>query len=78
MGISVIIANSQTSGIGSKVVNNEPLPNGTPVLEQFAGKTFSEGLSVGKNVDAISGATVTTRGITTGVNAALAVFGAID
>ena len=29
-------------------------------------------LVVGKNVDAISGATVSSRGITTGVNAALA------
>ena len=32
-------------------------------------------LTVGKNVDAISGATVSSRGVTTGVNAALAVAG---
>ena len=34
-------------------------------------------LAVGTNVDAISGATVSTKGVTTGVNAALAVAGAI-
>ena len=33
--------------------------------------------TVGKNVDAISGATVSSKGVATGVNAALAVAGAI-
>ena len=69
-GVS-IVKNSETSGIGSKVMNNE---NG--VLDQFIGKSAADGtLSVGKNVDAISGATVSSRGVTTGVNAALAVAG---
>jgi len=69
-GVS-IVSNSETSGIGSKVMNNE---NG--VLDQFIGKSAADGtLSVGKNVDAISGATVSSRGVTTGVNAALAVAG---
>ena len=71
-GVS-IVKNSETSGIGSKVMSNE---NG--VLDQFIGKSAADGtLSVGKNVDAISGATVSSRGVTTGVNAALAVAGAI-
>ena len=69
-GVSVV-KNSETSGIGSKVMSNE---NG--VLDQFIGKSAADGtLSVGKNVDAISGATVSSRGVTTGVNAALAVAG---
>ena len=69
-GVS-IVKNSETSGIGSKVMNNE---NG--VLDQFIGKSAADGtLTVGKNVDAISGATVSSRGVTTGVNAALAVAG---
>ena len=72
-GVS-IVSNSETSGIGSKVMNNEPLANGTPVLDQFIGKSAADGtLAVGTNVDAISGATVSSRGVTTGVNAALAV-----
>ena len=69
-GVS-IVKNSETSGIGSRVMENE---NG--VLDQFIGKSAADGtLAVGSNVDAISGATVSSRGVTTGVNAALAVAG---
>ena len=76
-GISVV-SHSETSGIGSKVMGNEPLTNGTGVLDQFIGKSAADGtLSVGSNVDAITGATVSTKGVTTGVNAALAVAGVI-
>lgn len=68
-----IVKNAETKGIGSKVMENE---NG--VLDQFEGKSAADGtLVVGTNVDAITGATVSTRGVTTGVNAALAVAGAI-
>ena len=71
-GVS-IVKNSETSGIGSKVMTNV---NG--VLDQFIGKSAADGtLIVGTNVDAISGATVSTKGVTVGVNAALAVAGAI-
>ena len=74
-GVS-IVSNSETSGIGSKVMNNEPLTSGTGVLDQFIGRSAADGeLTVGKNVDAISGATVSSKGVTTGVNAALAVAG---
>ena len=72
-GVSIV-----TSGIGSKVMSNEPLTNGTRVLDQFIGKSAADGvLSVGSNVDAITGATVSTKGVTTGVNAALAAAGVI-
>ena len=71
-GVS-IVDNSETSGIGSKVMENQ---NG--VLDQFIGKSAADGtLAVGTNVDAITGATVSSRGVTAGVNAALAVAGAI-
>ena len=74
-GVS-IVDNSETAGIGSKVMDNEPLASGVPVLDQFQGKTAADmPLTVGSNVDAISGATVSTKGVTTGVNAALAVAG---
>ena len=75
-GVS-IVKNSETSGIGSKVMSNEPLSSGVGVLDQFQGKSAAADgtLTVGKNVDAISGATVSSRGVTTGVNAALAVAG---
>lgn len=71
-GVSVVSA-AETSGIGSRVIDNE---NG--VLDQFQGKSAADGtLTVGANVDAITGATVTTKGITAGVNAALAVAGTL-
>ena len=69
-GVS-IVNNSETSGIGSRVMSNE---NG--VLDQFKGMSAADApLTVGKNVDAITGATVSSKGVTTGVNAALAVAG---
>ena len=76
-GVS-IVKNSETSGIGSKVMTNMPTANGIGVLSQFEGKSAADGtLTVGANVDAISGATVSTRGVTSGVNAALAVAGVL-
>ena len=72
-GVS-IVKNSETSGIGSKVMTNQPTAKGVGVLDQFEGKTAADApLNVGTNVDAISGATVSSKGVTTGVNAALAV-----
>lgn len=77
-GVS-IVENSETPGIGSRVMGNEPTASGTPVLDQFIGKSPADGtLTVGGNVDGISGATVSSRGVTTGVNAALAVAAAVD
>jgi len=76
-GVS-IVSNAETSGIGSKVMTNMPTATGVGVLSQFEGKSAADGtLTVGANVDAISGATVSTRGVTNGVNAALAVAGAM-
>lgn len=71
-GVS-IVKHAETSGIGSKVMNDDALPSGTGVLDQFAGMSHADGdLEVGKNVDAISGATVSSKGVTKGVNAVLA------
>ena len=71
-GVS-IVDNAETAGIGSKVMENQH-----GVLDQFIGKSAADGtLAVGTNVDAITGATVSSKGVTAGVNAALAVAGAI-
>ena len=70
-GISVVDA-SETSGIGTKVIGNEPTTAGTGALDQFVGKSGAGTLVVKTNIDAVSGATVTTKGITKGANAALA------
>ena len=71
-GISVV-SSAETSGIGTKVVENKPNSAGEPVLDQFIGKSGAGTLVVGSNITAISGATVSTKGITMGANAALAV-----
>ena len=70
-GVSVV-NHSETGGIGTKVVNNDPNTAGTPVLDQFIGMSGAGSLVVGKTVTPISGATVTSKGITAGCNAALA------
>ena len=72
-----VISHSETSGIGTKVVGNEPNSAGEPVLDQFVGMSGSGSLVVGKNVIAVSGATVSTKGITMGANAALAAVEAL-
>ena len=77
-GVS-IVNNAETSGIGTRVMNNEALANsGVGVLDQFVGMSHADGdLAVGTNVDAITGATVSTKGVTSGVNGALAVVEAM-
>lgn len=76
-GVSVV-KHAETAGIGTKVVDNEPNSAGVGVLDQFVGKSAADGtLNVGSNVDAITGATVSTKGITAGVNAALSVAGVL-
>ena len=75
-GISVV-SHAETSGIGTKVMGNEPNAAGVPVLDQFIGMSGSGSLVVGKTVTAISGATVSTKGITMGANAALAAVEAL-
>ena len=77
-GVS-IVKNAETSGIGTRVMNNEALANsGVGVLDQFVGMSHADGdLAVGTNVDDITGATVSSKGVTSGVNGALAVVEAM-
>ena len=70
-GVS-IVSNAETSGIGSKVMDNLPNDDGIPVLDQFIGMSGAGTLAVKKNVIPISGATVSCKGVTAGVNTALA------
>ena len=48
-GISVV-SHSETSGIGTKVVENKPNAAGTPVLDQFIGMSGAGSLVVGSNM----------------------------
>ena len=76
-GVS-IVSNSETAGIGSKVMNNEATSAGTGALDQFVGKSGAGTLVVKQNIDAVTGATVSTKGVTKGVNAALAAAEAMN
>ncbi len=76
-GVS-IVSNSETAGIGSKVMNNEATTSGALALDQFVGKSGAGTLVVKQNIDAVSGATVSTKGVTKGVNAALAAAEAMN
>ena len=75
-GVSVV-ENAETKGIGSKVMDNQPNKAGVPVLDQFVGMSGAGTLKVDKTVTPITGATVSTKGITAGVNAALAAVAAM-
>ena len=76
-GVSIVKA-SETAGIGSKVMNNEATSAGTGALDQFVGKSGAGTLAVKQNIDAVTGATVSTKGVTKGVNAALAAAEAMN
>lgn len=65
---------AETKGIGSKVVT---LPDGQSFWDQFGGKAASETLTVGGNIDKVSGATISSRAVTTAVNNAINGFNAI-
>lgn len=59
-----IVSMSETPGLGSRT-------NSPAFLDQFIQKSGT--LTVGENVDAVSGATISSRAVTRGVNDALAV-----
>ena len=75
-GIS-IVDHSETAGIGSKVMADLPNDDDEPVLQQFIGLSGAGTLAVKKNITPITGATVSTKGVTTGANAALAAAAAL-
>lgn len=60
--------NKETAGIGTKVTQN------TSFLAQFINKSPTDKLTVGQDINAVSGATITSRAVTAGVKQALANF----
>ena len=70
-GVSVI-GHEETPNVGSKVVE------GQDVLNQFVGLTGEVTVNSGDNsIDAVSGATVSSKAVTAGVNAAIAAVTAL-
>lgn len=75
-GISVV-SHTETAGLGS--VAADKTSKGQAFRDQFAG-TFGEQKvdKDGGNIDAITGATITSRAVTNGVNAALAAVAGLE
>lgn len=63
-----ITGHRETPGIGDRVT-------APTFLRQFTGKTAGDPLAVGRDIQAISGATLSVRGVTAGVRNALNQFG---
>ena len=63
-----IVSHSETPGLGSRVDSDS-------FLGQYKG--LAGELTVGKDVDAITGSTISSKAVTKGVNSALAAFGSI-
>ena len=72
-GIS-IISHTETAGLGA--VAADKTAKGQAFRDQFTG--LSEETAVGEQIDAISGATITSKAVTEGVNAALSLVAAMD
>ena len=67
-----IISHSETAGLGA--VADAATPAGVSFREQFAGKAGSVSVTKdGGEIEAITGATITSRAVCDGVNAALEV-----
>ncbi len=62
-----VLSHSETAGLGSKIT-------GESFLAQFTGKTPESPVAVGQDIDAISGATISSRGAASGVKKALESF----
>lgn len=73
-GVS-IISNAETAGVGTKVMENQPNADGVNVLEQFVGQAGP--FVVKDNMTPITGATVSSKAVTRGVNAALSAVATI-
>lgn len=77
--ITYIIGVSTDAKIKDLAVMNYSERRGRPIknrkfLDQFFGKDLSDKLKVARNIDGITGATISSRGITDGINKVLCLF----
>ncbi len=68
VGIKVLDVSKETAGIGTKVMSDEAF------LAQFSAKKVSDPFEVKKDVDAISGATISSKAVAKGVREACEIF----
>lgn len=65
-----ILGLSETPGIGTKVTDEG-------FLAQYTGKTPGDPISIGRDIEAVSGATVSSRAVTAGVQAVASSFASV-
>lgn len=63
-----VVAHNETPGLGGNVVSSRPF------LRQYIGKSSADPVELGKDIDAISGATITSRAVTKGTKEALDMY----
>lgn len=68
-----VLEHSETPGLGAKINEIKPGEKSPWFLRQFAGKTASE-IEVNKNIDAITGATISSKAVAEAVNKAVTEF----
>lgn len=63
-----VVEHKETPGLGTEVVE------GVNFLKQFFGKSPEDQLKIGKDIDAVSGATISSRAVTSAVRMALDIY----
>lgn len=66
-----IVAQNETPGLGNKIAGDDFQGSGRPFTAQFLGKTERDQLEAKKDIQAITGATISSRGVVQGVKDAL-------
>lgn len=63
-----VVEHKETPGLGSEVVENKQF------LKKFLGKDPEDPVKIGKDIDAVSGATISSRAVTNAVRMALDIY----
>lgn len=69
-----IIDQKETPGLGSRITDDNFQGTGKPFTAQYLGKSAKDPLVVKKDIQAITGATISSRGVTQGIKDALVIF----
>ncbi|OGC11595.1 hypothetical protein A3K48_03725 [candidate division WOR-1 bacterium RIFOXYA12_FULL_52_29] len=65
-----IISNKETPGLGTNILNPK-------FLKQFSGKSVGDKIKAKEDIDAVTGATISSNGVCKGVRQALELFGKV-
>ncbi len=72
VGVKILDVSGETKGIGSRIMDDPAF------AAQFPGKTVNDPLQLKTDIDALSGASISSRGAATGVNDAAKAFKVIS